>query len=86
LVQVEAMRPITLTPPPDTGLSPVTVGYQGKWSATASGATAPVVAQDVMRFASHWPVVLNTVDFEALTGQGSITVEGSFVMPAPAVQ
>jgi hypothetical protein len=79
---VDAMTPVTLTPPADLGLQPVTVGARGRWRFAASGPTGPIAAEEVFKFLATWPVQLTSLQYGAVgTGSGgAITVEGTYVL------
>lgn len=80
-LQVDAMQPVVVSPPPELGLSPVTIGAVGKLRIALNGPTALVLADDVYSFLSLWPVQLTSIRFDALgLTAGAISIEGTYIL------
>ena len=85
-LQVDAMQPVVMTPAPDLGLAPVTLGATGKLRVTLDGRAPLVMAEGAHRFLSQWPVHLTSIRFDSLNQASGITLEGTYIVVEPQRQ
>ncbi len=77
-LQIEPAQPVVVSPPPNIGLAPETVGSQGRFRASFQGPAALVHAHEAIARLSRWPVTLTTVRYSAVNSVASVEVEGTY--------
>jgi len=80
-LMVGPAQPRVETPPPDLGLSPITVGQRGPVSVQFTGPFALVQAEGAIRRLADFPVKLNTVKFVGLGKHLTVILDGTYVVP-----
>lgn len=80
----EQAAPVTVNPPPDLGLTPETVGFQGKFTYQAPAVGSLVMANDTVKLLSGKGVFLKKAIFTGFAnGPGSVQLEGGYVSLQP---
>lgn len=81
-VVIEDAKPLVLTPPPDLGLVPASLGKTGLIKASFSGPTALLSADGFMRALNQYPAAITSLKVTGMFSQLTLVIEANYHMAA----
>lgn len=81
-VTLEPPQPIVVSPPPNLGLQPQTVGFSGKLRIAPASTASLVSAQAAVEILNQYPVTLSAIEFTGIRQSLGVVIDGAWTQPA----